>query len=239
MINTETKGLAEELAKAITKIIIKPWTIVCEEEGIKVASKKLELEIEKTTIDTLKQIKDINEKPIIIKKLTEAIIETTEETLEELTEVLTQEEEIEKEEIEEVEKILAEKLEKTLTQGIKKEEKTKAREKAITEAIEGRTKWEKEEMERKSEANKRGWETRRREGTDKKQKLKPITPSIQWLTTKETMTLAEISRTTMYKKIKAGEFPQPIKIGKKSLWVESEINNWIKEQMGLPTSIDI
>ncbi|WP_419609473.1 helix-turn-helix transcriptional regulator [Thiolapillus sp.] len=95
------------------------------------------------------------------------------------------------------------------------------------------------ELQAQEEANKARKETMKRNGTNKRPKLKPITPSIQWLTTKETMTLAQTSRTTMYKKIKAGEFPQPIKIGKKSLWVESEIKDWIKNQTKLPTSIDI
>lgn len=231
---TQAKELAKELTKAITKVINTPRTQELEltEENIEIEEKRLELEIKKAIIDTLKQTKDINEE--IIEELTIIIREKTEETLIELTKVLTLEEEIEKE----TKKALEEKLEKTLTQGIiKTREKTIA--KAIRETIEGRAEWETEEMKRKSEASKRGWETKRQKGTDKKKKLKPIKPSIQWLTAKETMTLAEISRTTMYKKIKAGEFPKPIKIGKKSLWVEHEINDWIKEQMGLPTSINI
>lgn len=238
---TQAKELAEELAEALAKVIAKTQMIAYEteinEKNIKVLAETLELTVKETAKETLKQRKEINEDPILIEELTEAITETTEETLAELTEVLTLEEEEEEEEIKEkVKKALEEKLEKTLTQGIKTEEKTKAREKAMAEIIRER---ENEEWEWHSEASKRGWETRRREGTDKKKKLKPIKPSIQWLTAKETMTLAEISRTTMYKKIKAGEFPKPIKIGKKSLWVESEINDWIKEQMGLPTSINI
>ena len=98
---------------------------------------------------------------------------------------------------------------------------------------------EQAELQRQEEAQKARQETKKRNETDKRPKLKPIKPTIQWLTTKETMAIAQTSRTTMYKKIKAGEFPQPIKIGKKSLWVESEINNWIKEQTELPTSINI
>ncbi|WP_419631502.1 helix-turn-helix transcriptional regulator [Thiolapillus sp.] len=241
---TQAKELAEELAEALAKVIAKTQMIAYEteinEKNIKVLAETLELTVKETAKEILKKTKDINEDQILIEKLSETITETTGETLEELTElteILILEEEIEEEEIEkEVKKALAKKLEKTLTQGIKTEEKTKAREKAMAEIIRER---ENEEWEWKSDASKRGWETRRQEGTDKKKKLKPIKPSIQWLTAKETMTLAEISRTTMYKKIKAGEFPKPIKIGKKSLWVESEINDWIKEQMGLPTSINI
>ena len=95
------------------------------------------------------------------------------------------------------------------------------------------------ELQAQEEAKKARQETRKRNGTNKRPKLAPITPSIQWLTTKETMTLAQTSRTTMYKLIKNGKFPPPIKIGKKSLWVESEINDWIKEQIGLTTIANI
>ena len=49
----------------------------------------------------------------------------------------------------------------------------------------------------------------------------------QWLTTKETLALAQISRTTLHLKTKAGTFPQAIKIGKKSVWIRSEIDRWI------------
>ncbi|WP_419606562.1 helix-turn-helix transcriptional regulator [Thiolapillus sp.] len=95
------------------------------------------------------------------------------------------------------------------------------------------------ELQAQEEANKARQETMKRNGTNKRPKLKPIKPSIQWLTTKETMTLAQTSRTTMYKQIKEGKFPQPIKIGKKSLWIENEIKDWIKEQTGLTTITNI
>ncbi|WP_419597170.1 AlpA family phage regulatory protein [Thiolapillus sp.] len=98
---------------------------------------------------------------------------------------------------------------------------------------------EQAELQTQEEANKARQETRKRKGTDKRPKLKPIKPTIQWLTTRETMTLAQTSRTTMYKLIKDGKFPPPIKIGKKSLWVKSEINDWIKEQIGLKTITNI
>ncbi|WP_419649475.1 helix-turn-helix transcriptional regulator, partial [Thiolapillus sp.] len=52
----------------------------------------------------------------------------------------------------------------------------------------------------------------------------------QWLTTKETLALAQISRTTLHLKTKAGTFPQAIKIGKKCVWIRSEIDRWIKSR---------
>lgn len=37
-------------------------------------------------------------------------------------------------------------------------------------------------------------------------------------------------RPTIYKKIKAGEFPAPRKDGKMSYWLEHEINDWIAKR---------
>ncbi|MBL1321497.1 MAG: AlpA family phage regulatory protein [Methylophaga sp.] len=35
------------------------------------------------------------------------------------------------------------------------------------------------------------------------------------------------SKTTLYRLINNGEFPAPIKIGRSSVWPESEVNEWI------------
>ncbi|WP_419622117.1 helix-turn-helix transcriptional regulator [Thiolapillus sp.] len=50
----------------------------------------------------------------------------------------------------------------------------------------------------------------------------------QWRTTQETLVMAQISRTTLHKAVKAGTFPKPIKIGKKCVWIEDEIKQWMK-----------
>lgn len=49
----------------------------------------------------------------------------------------------------------------------------------------------------------------------------------QWHTTQETLVMAQISRTTLHKATKAGTFPKPIKIGKKCVWIDSEIKKWM------------
>jgi predicted DNA-binding transcriptional regulator AlpA len=36
---------------------------------------------------------------------------------------------------------------------------------------------------------------------------------------------------TVYGLIKAGEFPQPIKMGRRSLWIESEVQAWIQARI--------
>ncbi len=63
----------------------------------------------------------------------------------------------------------------------------------------------------------------------KAHKKEPWTPKKQWLTTKETIELSKISRTTIHNKIKNGLFPAAIKIGKKSVWNKEEIEKWLTE----------
>ena len=48
----------------------------------------------------------------------------------------------------------------------------------------------------------------------------------QWRTTQETLAMTQISRTKLHHAVKAGTFPKPIKIGKKCVWIESEIKEW-------------
>ncbi|QRN55917.1 AlpA family phage regulatory protein [Dyella caseinilytica] len=38
---------------------------------------------------------------------------------------------------------------------------------------------------------------------------------------------AGLGRTTIYAGIAAKTFPGPVKVGKRSLWVESEVDRWI------------
>ncbi|WP_419624033.1 helix-turn-helix transcriptional regulator [Thiolapillus sp.] len=72
----------------------------------------------------------------------------------------------------------------------------------------------------------------------KAHKKEPWTPKKQWLTTKETMELSKISRTTIHNKIKKGLFPAAIKIGKKSVWNKEEIENWINGKEHQNISMD-
>ena len=43
--------------------------------------------------------------------------------------------------------------------------------------------------------------------------------------------MAGLGTTAIYGKIKKGEFPRPIKIGRVSGWVESEVQAWISQQI--------
>mgnify|MGYP004713810039 CR=1 FL=1 len=40
-----------------------------------------------------------------------------------------------------------------------------------------------------------------------------------------------ISRSNLYDRISAGEFPKPIPVGRRSLWVLSEVQGWIRAQI--------
>lgn len=42
-----------------------------------------------------------------------------------------------------------------------------------------------------------------------------------------------IKKSTIYQKIKAGQFPAFIKIGTMTRWVESEISAWVQKQISL------
>jgi prophage regulatory protein len=40
-----------------------------------------------------------------------------------------------------------------------------------------------------------------------------------------------LGRSTIYKRIAAGTFPKPVKLGASSCWVESEVEAWIQERI--------
>lgn len=40
-----------------------------------------------------------------------------------------------------------------------------------------------------------------------------------------------LARTTIYDLIRAGRFPRPTKVGRASLWVESEVEAWVLDRV--------
>lgn len=40
-----------------------------------------------------------------------------------------------------------------------------------------------------------------------------------------------LGKTSIYKLVKQGAFPRPLKVGNASLWIDQEISNWIVELM--------
>lgn len=47
----------------------------------------------------------------------------------------------------------------------------------------------------------------------------------------EVKKMVGLGTTAIYDKMKLGEFPKQVKLGLISVWVESEIQNWMKEQI--------
>jgi prophage regulatory protein len=41
----------------------------------------------------------------------------------------------------------------------------------------------------------------------------------------------ELKRSALYDLIKRGLFPMPIKIGRSSFWIESEVDRWIEQRV--------
>jgi prophage regulatory protein len=49
---------------------------------------------------------------------------------------------------------------------------------------------------------------------------------------KDVMDLTGLARSTIYKYMKQGEFPQSVKLGSRAVaWVESEIEDWNKDRI--------
>lgn len=42
---------------------------------------------------------------------------------------------------------------------------------------------------------------------------------------------AGLQRTAIYDKISTGDFPPPIKLGNVSVWLESEVDEWIRSKV--------
>lgn len=63
--------------------------------------------------------------------------------------------------------------------------------------------------------------------------VEPIRTSTERiLRLKEVKVRTGLSRSTIYWSIKKGQFPKPINLGMRSVgWLESEINQWIKERI--------
>ncbi|GAQ30257.1 prophage CP4-57 regulatory [Ralstonia sp. NT80] len=47
----------------------------------------------------------------------------------------------------------------------------------------------------------------------------------------EVMKMAGIGKTAIYGRIKEHTFPQPVKVGRASTWVESDVQKWVDEQI--------
>ena len=56
--------------------------------------------------------------------------------------------------------------------------------------------------------------------------------SIRFLRMRDVMAVTGLSRPSVYRFIKKGDFPQPVKLGElTSAWIESEIQEWCKKKI--------
>lgn len=53
----------------------------------------------------------------------------------------------------------------------------------------------------------------------------------RFLQIKDVLQRIPVSRPTIYRLMAKGEFPKCVTIGSSSLWVKSEINNWLTEKV--------
>ncbi len=52
----------------------------------------------------------------------------------------------------------------------------------------------------------------------------------RWLMYKHITEITTFTRQHIYKLVEAGKFPQPFKFGRKILWKESEVCEWMEKQ---------
>ena len=68
---------------------------------------------------------------------------------------------------------------------------------------------------------------------------------IKILELSEVMKATRLSRSTIYKRMREGTFPDQIKLGesergeRKVVWLESEIEGWLKERISASRQIDL
>ncbi|PZR90327.1 MAG: transcriptional regulator [Stutzerimonas stutzeri] len=53
----------------------------------------------------------------------------------------------------------------------------------------------------------------------------------RYLRLKDLLERVPLSRPTIYRLVKKRDFPQPVKLGAASVWIESEIEQWVSNKM--------
>lgn len=62
---------------------------------------------------------------------------------------------------------------------------------------------------------------------------------LRLLRIEQVLDLIPVSRVTLYRMIKAGTFPHPVKFGGKSLWPMDEMKAWIGHQKACRPSVKV
>lgn len=58
----------------------------------------------------------------------------------------------------------------------------------------------------------------------------PADPT-KFLRIKQVLARVPVSRNTIYRMMERGDFPKNVQIGSTSLWVEHEVENWMREKV--------
>jgi prophage regulatory protein len=56
------------------------------------------------------------------------------------------------------------------------------------------------------------------------------TPIDRFLALPDVSQTVKLARTELYERVKKGTFPKPVKLGRRSVWLQSEIAAWMREQ---------
>mgnify|MGYP000875105248 FL=1 len=50
----------------------------------------------------------------------------------------------------------------------------------------------------------------------------------------DVMTLFRMSKTTLWRHVKEGKFPEPVYVGRSPLWNQKRVEAWLEEKLGDP-----
>ncbi len=62
--------------------------------------------------------------------------------------------------------------------------------------------------------------------------MKPETAHLQMLDSNDVMTLFHMSKTTLWRHVKEGKFPEPVYVGRAPLWNQKRVEEWLEEKLG-------
>lgn len=64
--------------------------------------------------------------------------------------------------------------------------------------------------------------------------MKPEHAHLQMLDSNDVMSLFHMSKTTLWRHIKEGKFPEPVYVGRSPLWNQKRVEAWLEEKLGDP-----
>lgn len=62
--------------------------------------------------------------------------------------------------------------------------------------------------------------------------MKPDNSHLQMLDSADMMSLFRMSKTTLWRHVKEGKFPEPVYVGRSPLWNQKRVEAWLEEKLG-------